>query len=827
MKSAKRWRPLLAVAALLASSAAMAASVTPIAYPGNLSDCDDIPGVSTWDGLGLSTGVEPVNGQTYDLGGGHSVTFTYNANDPKLINFSATLPLDYVVVKGGPNYNVYHYVPPEDADTDLTSPLNDGKEVGVSHVVVCFKPRPTGSKTAAATWDRFTDWTVDKTVTPQSITMFDGDSHAVRYTVTVTPAQSRGQYRVAGNITVRDPFAFGWNVKAVVDTLQFNNNATQFQKVWDGPGGQADTMTCTVPPQPDPGKVIMSCSYAFDLHSNAHPFLLSATGGVNAAGITTSKPSVPDYTFATTANFAIGAPANSYGDTINVVDVDDVPGDANHEFTLGGNYVWTYGRNFTCGRDEGQHDNTATGTWSTGPGTTGSDNGSASVDVNCEDVDIEKTAEASFNRDYAWNPDKRIVLAPNDAKVIGMQECLPDPIAAGDFPGDSYVGGYLCRDAELRLNPGDTYDTVYLLKATKTTQSESDFVVAGTIVVTWPAGLTPIFTGNPVDTLYLSDSTTQPGLVNCGAQAATSLSCTYSATLPSKLTGDNRATITRNKQCYTYLGVASNCGTMDYSDEESWAYGDPAVETDACVTGQDLFNSVANLNGGAGFGWLLGERCSSFAEFVTGDVGNGAGNLDILASWILPAQTGEGNTCEFLVPNTLRIGTDDGATKESTALASVNVPLLCVPSGCTYTQGYWKTHVDYYAKPQFAKKRDSTWDLIDGAGAANEDAPFFGSGMSYIEVMWTPPKGNAYFNLAHQYIAAKLNVLDGASDTAVAADLVAAEAMLANLPTSNYWKNKTNRQDALELAGRLGAYNEGETGPGHCSVSMSSLQASR
>ena len=800
----------------------MAASVTPTAYPGNLKDCDDLPSVGKWDGLGLSTGSAPVDGQPYSLGGGHSVTFTYNPSNPKLINFSATLPLDYVVVKGGPNYNVYHYVPPEDADTDLTSPPNDGNDVGVSHVLVCFKPRPTGSKTAVATWDRYTDWTLDKAVTPTSITMFNGDSHDVQYTVTVAPT-SRGQYRVAGAITVRDPFAFGWNVKTVVDTLQFNNSATQFQRAWDGPGGQVDTMTCTKPPQPDPGKVIMACDYAFDLASGTHPFLLTATGGVNAAGITVEKPSVADYTFATTTGFSIGAPANSYGETLDVVDVDDQPGNVNHQFTRAGTHVWTYGRTFTCGADEGNHANTATGTWSTSSTTTGSAADNASVNVACRDVSISKTAQSRFDRDYAWNPDKWIVLAPADAMVVGQQNCKPDPIASGP-----YAGAFLCRDAELRMNPGDIYDTVYMLEATRTTQAESNFGVSGGISVTWPAGVTPIFPAGPVDTLYLSDGTTQPVVPNCDAQAATSLSCTYSATLPSKLTGYNLATISRTKQCYTYQGVASDCGSMEYaSNQASWSFGDPLAETDACVTGQDLFNSVAGFNGGTGFGWMMGQRCSSFAEFVTGDVGNGAGNLDILASWILPTQTGAGNTCEFLVPNTLRIGTDDGQTKESTALASVNVPLLCVPTGCTYTQGYWKTHVDYYAKPQFARKRDTTWDMIDGAGAANEDAEFFGSGLSYIEVMWTPPKGNAYFNLAHQYIAATLNVLDGASDEAVDSDLTLAATMLANLPTSNYWKNRTNRQDALELAGRLGAYNEGAIGPGHCSVSMSSLLASK
>jgi hypothetical protein len=67
--------------------------------------------------------------------------------------------------------------------------------------------------------------------------------------------------------------------------------------------------------------------------------------------------------------------------------------------------------------------------------------------------------------------------------------------------------------------------------------------------------------------------------------------------------------------------------------------------------------------------------------------------------------------------------------------------------------------------------------------------------------MWTAPKGNAYYNLAHQYIAAKLNVLDGASASAIAADLAQAEAWFnAYAPTNGFWKKN---QNVITVAGRL------------------------
>jgi hypothetical protein len=54
------------------------------------------------------------------------------------------------------------------------------------------------------------------------------------------------------------------------------------------------------------------------------------------------------------------------------------------------------------------------------------------------------------------------------------------------------------------------------------------------------------------------------------------------------------------------------------------------------------------------------------------------------------------------------------------------------------TQGYWKNHPEVWACEE---KFDN----------------FFKSGDCYLGVLKTPPKGNAYYILAHQYIAAYLN----------------------------------------------------------------------
>ena len=55
---------------------------------------------------------------------------------------------------------------------------------------------------------------------------------------------------------------------------------------------------------------------------------------------------------------------------------------------------------------------------------------------------------------------------------------------------------------------------------------------------------------------------------------------------------------------------------------------------------------------------------------------------------------------------------------------------------------------------------------------------FFKSGKSYYGVLWTSPYGNAYYTLAHHYIAAKLNFESGADPTPVQTTFNTATSLL-------------------------------------------------
>lgn len=119
-----------------------------------------------------------------------------------------------------------------------------------------------------------------------------------------------------------------------------------------------------------------------------------------------------------------------------------------------------------------------------------------------------------------------------------------------------------------------------------------------------------------------------------------------------------------------------------------------------------------------------------------------------------------------------------------------------VSGGCTYTQGWYKNRGE---------------DALPAG-------PFFLSGQSYAEVLDTPPKkGNVYYILAHQYIAAGANVADGATPTPdVAAALAGSLAYFGVATPANPVPAGYTRSQLEAWATTLDDFNNGRLGPLHC-----------
>jgi hypothetical protein len=126
--------------------------------------------------------------------------------------------------------------------------------------------------------------------------------------------------------------------------------------------------------------------------------------------------------------------------------------------------------------------------------------------------------------------------------------------------------------------------------------------------------------------------------------------------------------------------------------------------------------------------------------------------------------------------------------------------------GCTLTQGFWKTHG---TAP--TGNNTNVWPVTSLT---------LGS-VSYTDaelqaILDTPAQGNGLIAMAHQLIAAKLNVANGASDSAVATAIADADALIGALVVPPSGSGSLPSSATSALTGALGSYNEGAVGPGHC-----------
>lgn len=124
----------------------------------------------------------------------------------------------------------------------------------------------------------------------------------------------------------------------------------------------------------------------------------------------------------------------------------------------------------------------------------------------------------------------------------------------------------------------------------------------------------------------------------------------------------------------------------------------------------------------------------------------------------------------------------------------------CPPKGCVRTQGYW------------GNKPGVVWPK-----GYDREADFFASGLSWQEVLDRPTRGDAYFILAHQYIAAVLNTASGASaPNSVRSVIVAAGAWFATAAPGTCVRGACQLQRSW--ASILDEYNNGDYpgGPKHC-----------
>jgi hypothetical protein len=382
----------------------------------------------------------------------------------------------------------------------------------------------------------------------------------------------------------------------------------------------------------------------------------------------------------------------------------------------------------------------------------------ASVTVNCYALEVTKDATTSFTRTWEWTIDKS------------------------------------ADQTDLLLSEGQLFTVNYEVTV-DATSTDGGFAVSGNISVDNPAPIGAVI-NNVSDVV----SPNIAAAVDCGVTfpytlaAGGTLNCTYSAALPDDTDRINTATATLQNHDYDSEGVGTPNGTTDFSGSANVAFSDtPSEEVDECI-------EVSDTNVG-----VLGTVCAGDAPttFMYSLTFGAHPDANVVLEC---GENTHPNVASFLTNDTGAMGEDNWV---------VNATVAC-DQGCTLTPGYWKTHSNHGPAPE-----DDAWfalgDVDKDGVSEGADETFFLSGKTYYEVLWTAPQGNAYYILANAYIAAKLNILNGASSTsAVDAAITYAETFFATYtPTSSL--SKSVRNAAIANAGTLDKYNNGLIGPGHCS----------
>lgn len=433
------------------------------------------------------------------------------------------------------------------------------------------------------------------------------------------------------------------------------------------------------------------------------------------------------------------------------IDVTDTNGQSWSGLT--GDTTEQYGQDFSCATsptDAGSHLNTATIT-QTGK------QAHATVTVNCYGLTVANTVNTGYSRTHTWTITKTRV--PNSGESAGSLT-----LAAGE----KYLANYQVVIGQ--------------------TPTDSNFKVTGTVTVTNPAPM--VATGVDVaDTVGTTAAT-----VDCGTHATTNLhtvnvpaatdathpgsvTCSYSLSTSSKISATSTGSA-------TFVGVTYSTP----SPQNTVTWGSPSPDTDACVTVTDDSGTPAITTDDQTLGTHI---C--------------AGTTFNYQNWIGPYPSC--TTAKFT--NTAALVTDDTKTT-LTSPFTVNITVPC-DTGCTLTQGYWKTH---NASFHGGAPVDPTWQQIVPSA---EQSPFYLSGTTYFGAMNIAPAGNPYWQLARQYIAAVLNGYNGASQSPVTATLGDALSLFQTYtPTQVANGSKALKAEFTSDASALDNYNQGLAGIPHC-----------
>ncbi|OGY62496.1 MAG: hypothetical protein A3G58_01355 [Candidatus Colwellbacteria bacterium RIFCSPLOWO2_12_FULL_46_17] len=371
-----------------------------------------------------------------------------------------------------------------------------------------------------------------------------------------------------------------------------------------------------------------------------------------------------------------------------------------------------------------------------------------------EPLEVTKTVETSYDRDWDWTITKS------------------------------------ADESNLLLADGQAYEVSYEVELGAISE-KTNAEVSGTITITNPEGNPDATVESVDDVLNVAGAATVeceetlPFVLAAGA----TLNCTYS------MASDGTDTL----NTATVVTSGDVPGGQDTADV---VWGEPDSEIDECVLVSD-----DNFNGPQGVEVCQDDLDKTIEYSVTFGTSDADGEEVVL----LCGESDHLNTASYVAVDD---DNDTGETNQDDWTVHFNVDCTI---GCTLTQGYWKTHNESF---EGGAPVDNTWQLLgdfdeDLNLSEYEGEQLFDDG-TWFQAFWTPTKGRVWYQLAHQWMAAYLNHLNGAAtpdevDTALAA----AETWLyGNDPDAKL--KGLGAENPKSWASILGSYNEGLIGPGHC-----------
>ncbi len=386
--------------------------------------------------------------------------------------------------------------------------------------------------TSEAHWTRTFHWTINKSATPNSWNLFEGDTATSRYTVAVTKDAGTDQSWINGSFTLTNA--------GDRDTINLDITASAVITGWGG--SPIDTGPNTVDLGSDAVIAVDgSASFSFSFEVPVYQ-----TAGVNyhvqiSATVDNPKASNP-----TTAQNPMADPFASGPTLINdQITVSDDNPDSTGPWTFNDSGNETYDVTFAAPADAGTHTNTAT-IEETGQ------SDSTSVTVNSYALEVNKTATPSWTRTYSWTINKS---ADQSSLTLGV--------------GQSFVVHY-------SVVVGASYNDTYS--------------VSGTITIHNPAPTDAEITdiADVVSTAIGANISDNPDFSYTLAANQT-LTVHYTADLPDDSNRTNTATATIQNYAYDSSGTGVASGTTDFTGTADINFTEVTALVDDSVDVTDSF----------------------------------------------------------------------------------------------------------------------------------------------------------------------------------------------------------------------------------------------